>query len=60
MIAIVNVSPYSHKTGWHEYEVRINQEIITRFRHLREEDLAKCLRLAADAVDKVREERVGR
>ena len=59
MIVIANVSPYSRKTGWHEYEVRINQEIITRFRHLREEDLATCLRLAADAVDKARGESVG-
>ena len=56
MIAVMNISPYSRKAGWHEYEIRINQEIIVRFLHRREENLAVCLRKAADAVDQVRGE----
>ena len=38
------------------YEVRINREVITRFSHYRPDGLATCLRLAAEAVDKVRED----
>ena len=58
MIAIVNVSPYSYPFGIHKYEVRINQKIITKFEHRREQGLGVCLRLAADAVDKMRGEGV--
>ena len=58
MIAIVNVSSYSRKTGWHEYEVRINQKIIAKFGHRREEDLAVCLRRAVDAVEQRSREKV--
>ena len=54
MIAIVNVGPHGDPdpTGWRTYEVRINHEVITTFRHKREHGLARCLRMAAAAVDK--------
>ena len=52
MVAIVNISKKCAESGVHEYEVRINQKVITKFYHLRENSLAECLRLAAQAVDK--------
>ena len=54
MIAIVNVGPHDDPdpTGWRNYEVRINREVIATFRHKREHGLARCLRMAAAAVDK--------
>ena len=53
MIAIVNVGPNDDpdQTGWRNYEVRINHEVIATFTHKREHGLARCLRMAA-AVDK--------
>lgn len=50
MIVIVNVAPGSSPFGEHEYEVRINEQLITRFLHKREEGLAVCLRRASEAV----------
>ena len=54
MIAIVNVGPHDDPapTGWRNYEVRINHGVIATFRHRREHGLARCLRMAAAAVDK--------
>ena len=54
MIAIVNIGPHDDPdpTGWRNYEVRINHEVIATFRHKREHGLAACLRIAARAVDK--------
>lgn len=56
MIAIVNIGPHDDPdpSGWSNYEVRINHEVITTFRHNREHGLARCLRMAADAVEDVR------
>ena len=51
MIAIVNVSPTTTRSGPHVYELRINSLVLTRFVHKREESLAICLRRAATAVD---------
>lgn len=34
------------------YEIRINERVITTFKHNRVKGLAACLRRAADAVDK--------
>lgn len=51
MIAIVNVSKNPEPTGEHDYEVRINREVITTFTHMREENLSVCLRKAAEAVE---------
>lgn len=52
MIAIVNLGPVrkAGALGEHRYEVRINREPVCRFTHRRSDGLAKCLRLAADAV----------
>ena len=54
MIAIVNVGPHDDPdpAGWRAYEVRVNHEVIATFRHKREHGLARCLRMAAAAVDK--------
>lgn len=56
MIAIVNIGPHDDPdpTGWRNYEVRINHEVITTFRHKREHGLARCLKVAANAVADVR------
>lgn len=56
MLAIVNVSPEGTPLdGLNEYEVRINREVIGRFTHKRSVlGAARCLRDAADAVDKWR------
>lgn len=46
-------------TGINHYQIRINQKVIAEFDHTRSEGLAKCLRLAADAVeDPMRVEKV--
>lgn len=52
MIAIVNVGPHDNPdpTGWRTYEVRINHEVIATFWHRREHGLARCLKVAANAV----------
>lgn len=56
MIAIVNVGPHDNPdpTGWRTYEVRINHEVIATFTHKREHGLARCLKVAANAVEDVR------
>lgn len=56
MVAIVNIGPHydPDPTGWRNYEVRINHEVIATFRHRREHGLARCLRMAAAAVEDVR------
>jgi len=51
MIAIVNIDKNPRKTGIHLYEVRINQDVICRFTHNREDGLATCLRMACEAVE---------
>ena len=53
MIAIVNIGPHDDPdpSGWRNYEVRINHDVITTFRHKREHGLARCLRMAAAAVE---------
>lgn len=50
MIAIRNISPKVEPTGKHEYEVRINREVITTFWHNREDGLTICLQKASEAV----------
>lgn len=52
MIAIVNIEKDVKSDGPHLYEVRINFDPKARFYHNREDDLATCLRKAADAVEK--------
>lgn len=59
MIAVVNVSRPPTKTGWNNYEVRINLDVVAHFQHRREDGLEECLRLAADAVRNQRDDRAG-
>lgn len=50
MITIVNVDPNPRPTGEHQYELRINQKVIAKFVHRREDGLEKCLLRAANAA----------
>lgn len=52
MINIVNVGPYNDPDlgGERTYEVRINKDVIARFKHRRSEGLETCLLKAANAV----------
>ena len=54
MIAIVNVGPHDPKApmGWRTYEVRINHDVIARFRHKRADGLGKCLMEASKAIER--------
>ena len=52
MIAIVNVDKNPRPSGLHEYELRINNNVITTFTHKREDSLEKCLQLASQAAAK--------
>lgn len=58
MIAIVNVTPQGEydPSGVSKYEVRINRDVVARFRHSRPKGLAACLRAAAKAVDEAQKE----
>lgn len=62
MIAIVNKGPHvpEDPMGWRDYEVRINQDLITRFKHRRGDGLAVCLLKASEAVKQQREEEVAK
>jgi len=39
MIAIINIDKNPRKTGWHDYEIRINKQVISTFKHRREDGL---------------------
>jgi hypothetical protein len=52
VIAIVNVSKRLRKTGWHTYELRINEAVVTTFKHRREQGLSQCLLRAAEAASR--------
>lgn len=56
MIAIVNVSKKIKPTGPHKYELRINSTVLAEFNHNREDSLSICLRKAADAHDKAKQD----
>lgn len=51
MIAIVNVDSNARQTGLHQYELRINNRVVARFVHHREEPLHECLLRAAIAAE---------
>ncbi len=55
MITIDDVSHNSTPTfGPHIYEIKINDEVISFFSHLKQpSDLVRCLRSAADAVEEL-------
>jgi len=50
MIAIVNVSECPSHIGEQTYELRINERVLARFTHVREQGLALCLFRAACAA----------
>lgn len=50
-VIIQNISTHNDLTGRNDYVVRINNQTIAYFDHIRAKGLATCLRLAADAVD---------
>jgi hypothetical protein len=54
VIAIVNVSEHDSPFGVHDYELRINELVIARFEHVREEGLSVCLQRAANAAEKAK------
>lgn len=56
-IIIQNVSTGA-LCGLQDYELRINQCVIVRFSHVREDGLATCLRKAAEAVETARNEKI--
>ena len=60
MIAIVNVSTHDDMFGVNEYELRINQRVIARFEHVRQEGLTVCLQKAAKAAEKAKWEEAAR
>lgn len=52
MIEIINVGPHTaDELGWRNYEIRIGPKVITTFRHVRVDGLAKCLLKASKAVE---------
>jgi hypothetical protein len=57
MIAIVNVSDPYDPLGVNDYELRINHEVIARFKHRRTEGLTVCLQEAAKAAERAKWER---
>jgi len=50
-IIITNVSIKNNPFGECDYEVRINKDVVATFKHNRPDGLAKCLKLAAEAVE---------
>ena len=50
-IIIQNISTHTQTHGKHKYQVRINNEVICEFTHIREEGLVRCLLKAAKAVE---------
>ena len=57
-IVIQNVGNNPSPFGEHEYVVRINNDEICRFTHVREQGLATCLMRAAEAVERNKWEQV--
>jgi hypothetical protein len=60
VIIIHNISEVYSKTGLQEYEVKINNEFICKFKHKASDGLAKCLELAGLAVERAEKERKGK
>lgn len=53
MIGIINIGKFD-ETGINEYELRINQKVIGRFKHNRSKGLADCLKQAAKCAKKAK------
>ena len=59
MITIINMSPERPAMGIHKYHLLINNKLVVEFEHKRNYgELARCLRDAADAVEKAEEEKI--
>lgn len=52
MIAIVNVG--GDPLGVSQYELRINREVVAKFRHNRLDGLSRCLQEAAEAAERAK------
>ena len=50
MVIIHNISKKYSTKNWQEYEVKINDQFICKFKHIASEGLAKCLAKASSAV----------
>lgn len=57
-VIITNVSEHDDVFGRNDYVVSINRKPVATFKHERRNGLAECLRAAADAVEKQREDMV--
>jgi len=51
-VIITNISEHGDLTGPNQYLLRINENVVARFDHVREHGLGACLRAAADAADR--------
>lgn len=50
-VIITNVSEHDDLEGENDYVLRINHRDIARFKHVRSDGLAACLRRAAEAAE---------
>jgi len=52
MISITNKGPFNDPDpeGWRDYEIKINNDIIATFRHIRSDGLFVCLEKASEAA----------
>ena len=52
MISITNKGPFNDRDpeGWRDYEIKINNDIIATFRHIRSDGLFVCLEKASEAA----------
>ena len=57
MIMIHNISKSYSKSGWQQYEIKINHEVICTFSHKASEGLAKCLAKASAEVYKTKQKK---
>lgn len=56
-IIIQNIDPNPRSEGVHQYCLRVNERAVCTFEHERKEDLAACLRKAADAAERAERNR---
>lgn len=54
-VIITNVSTHDDHEGENDYVLRINSRQIARFKHIRRDGLAACLRRAAEAAEEAQE-----
>ncbi len=59
-IVVVNISKNYARTGPQDYEVRLNQIKLAQFTHVSEDGMAQCMRLAAEALEKLGDDGISR